>query len=92
MRIIENFKEKVQIEFKRKVYDEINSIPLHQSQKIIKYKKSGNFIIEIEVYVTNELLNKILSFGAAATIIKPMHIADTLQFVIQEMLKNYTKK
>jgi len=90
--IIENFKEKVQIEFKRKVYDEINSIPLHQSQKIIKYKKNGNFIIEIEVYVTNELLNKILSFGAAATIIKPMYIADTLQFVIQEMLKNYTKK
>ena len=84
--------EKVQIEFKSTGYDEIMSLPLHKSQKIIKYKKNGNFIIEIEVYVTKELINIIGQYWAAAKVIKPKWLVGVIKCLISEMYKMYNVK
>ena len=87
--IIEGLKEKIQIEFNKLVYDEINSIPIHPSQKIIKHKANGNFIVEIEIYVSNEFFNEVLSFGSSAIVLKPKWIVGMMKCYILNMHKDY---
>ena len=76
---------KTQIEFNKEFHDEINSISLHPSQQIVKYRKNGNFIIELKIYITNEFFNEILSFGASAKVLKPKWVVGMMKCYIQSM-------
>ena len=87
--IIEGLKEKVQIEFSKLVYDEVNSIPIHSSQKIIRFKANGDFIVEVEIYVTNEFFNEIMSFGSSAKVLKPQWAVGMMKCIILNMYHNY---
>lgn len=87
--IQEDLLEKTQIEFRKVVYDEVNSIPLHPSQTIVKHKKNGDFVVELEVYITNEFFNEILSFGPSAKVIKPNWVVGMMKCYIQTMAEAY---
>jgi predicted DNA-binding transcriptional regulator YafY len=78
-----------QIEFNKELHNEINSIPLHPSQQIVKYRKNGNFVIELKIYITNEFFNEVLSFGASAKILKPKWVVGMMKCYIQSMDKLY---
>ena len=87
--IIEGLKEKVKIEFKKIVYDEVNSIPLHSSQKIIEHKSNGNFIVEIEIYITNEFFGNIFSYATSAKVLEPKWVVGMMKCFILNMYNNY---
>ena len=79
----------VHIEFNKVLHNEINSIPLHRSQKIVKYRKNRNFIIELKIYITNEFFNEILSYGASAKVLKPKWVVGMMKCYVLTMANLY---
>ncbi len=51
--------------------------PLHSSQKIISEDNDG-FTVELEVYLTYELIEKVLSYGEDVLVLKPNELRDVV--------------
>lgn len=66
----------------------IISQPLHPSQRIIEQNESG-LEISLELYITQELIMSILSFGKQVTVLEPASLANQIQSTIKEMAANY---
>ncbi|MEO5647019.1 MAG: WYL domain-containing protein, partial [Chitinophagaceae bacterium] len=66
----------------------ILSQPLHHTQKLVK-QNDLEVQVEIEVYITHELIMNILSFGAGVTVIEPGSLRETLKSTIEIIRKNY---
>ena len=79
---------KVVLSFTPKTTPYILSQPLHHSQKIIQ-STGTEMIIELNVYLTKELLMSILSFGAEVKVIAPEILQQQLKKEIDRLQKMY---
>jgi len=66
----------------------IISQPLHPSQRIVAQTENG-LEISLELYITQELIMSILSFGKQVTVLQPASLAKQIQSTIKEMAANY---
>ncbi len=66
----------------------IETKPLHGSQRIIKYDKTG-VVIQLNIYVNRELEQLILSFGDDIRVISPQSLKRTIHEKIYKAYKNY---
>ncbi|MEI7474807.1 MAG: WYL domain-containing protein [bacterium] len=80
--------EKILLSFTPHQAQYILSQPLHQSQKLI-LENSKEVQIELEVYITQELIMSILGYGAGVKVLKPVHFKKQIKELIQQMLVNY---
>ncbi len=80
--------EKVVLEFNefQRVY--VESQPLHKSQKI-KNNSNGKLVIELEVYISHELVRLILSYGEAVRVLEPERLRKQIIETIKSTIKNY---
>jgi predicted DNA-binding transcriptional regulator YafY len=52
----------------------LDSLPLHDTQKIVKGHKDGSYEFELKVVVTEELIREILSYGGAIRVLQPLDL------------------
>lgn len=73
--------ERVQLEFSAH-HEQILATPLHHTQKAELTNNGENLVVEIEVFITPELISQLLSYSGSIKIISP----DTLVKKIKEVL------
>lgn len=73
--VLEGKPEKVVLEFENKEMRYLIDTPLHSSQLVIKEGKEHSQV-QLEVYVTTELVMTILSFGKKVKVLSPQRLAD----------------
>jgi len=62
--------------------------PLHHSQRVVSTKDQYT-IFELEVFISEELIRSLLSFGGEVTVLEPQSLVDTMQERIKMMVENY---
>lgn len=65
----------------------VKSLPWHSSQ-IIKDEKPTHSDFEMEVLITNDLINKIMSCVQFVTVLEPLHLKNTIINNLQQAIKN----
>mgnify|MGYP000235736180 CR=1 FL=1 len=80
--------EKIVLEFNAFQKDYVLSKPLHKSQKNIE-QTNDKLIIELEVYVTHELIQMILAYGEQVKVLEPDTLKKKVTAILKESLKNY---
>lgn len=66
----------------------ILSQPLHHSQRLV-LENDKEVQIELEVYITQELIMSILGYGPGVKVLKPVHFRKQIKDLIKHMLVNY---
>lgn len=80
----------VKLEFQPAQAKYIKSLPLHESQKVISDTPSG-LIIELELYLTYDLLMEILSYGGGVRVLEPDELKNQVKIAHKEGLGLYTE-
>ncbi len=80
--------EKVMLEFIPAQADYLRTLPLHNTQEIIRDDNDG-FRITLEVVLNYELTAKILSYGAGVEVLEPEHLRIKIGKTLKEALKKY---
>jgi proteasome accessory factor B len=68
----------------------LKAYPLHSSQKIIEEDKKS-LIIEINVYITYDLVKELLSYGPDLQVISPARLRNEMKNNLSATLKYYTE-
>lgn len=66
----------------------IKARPIHSSQRILK-ESNSILTIELNVIITHELINKILSYGKEVQVISPQSLKQTIKENLQAALGGY---
>lgn len=66
----------------------LKSLPLHHSQ-IVKKDNSKEFVIEIYVFLSFDLVMKILSYGNKVEVLKPMTFRNYIHSTLKDTIKQY---
>lgn len=85
--IIQKFDETpsmVELQFSGSSINYIVTLPLHHSQQIIQ-KDQDHVVLSLEVFITQELVMKILSYGSDVKVLAPQLLIDTVVSEIQKM-------
>ena len=69
----------------------IKSLPLHQSQKIV-VENPSELRIEIDVYITYDLVMEILSYGEYVRVIEPQSLVREISNTLECALMQYQQK
>jgi predicted DNA-binding transcriptional regulator YafY len=80
--------ETIELEFKADYAPYILTQPLHPSQKILR-SENDSLLISLDLIVTVEVINTILSFGKHVKVLKPAHLKDKVKTTLSECLKGY---
>ena len=78
----------VELQFHGQAINYIVSLPLHHSQQIIQ-ENEQQIIITLEVFITQELVMKILSYGSEVKVIAPTQLAEKIKVEILKMQDLY---
>lgn len=81
--------EKVVLEFDDFQRRYVLSQVLHKSQKMLE-DSNGKLVIELEVYITHELIQMVLSYGEQVKVIAPQHLKDKIKDVLLKSIASYT--
>ncbi len=80
--------EKILLSFTPAQAQYILSQPIHHSQQVI-LENSEEVRIQLELYITQELIMSILSYGAQVRVIKPAHFRKRILEIISTMFSKY---
>ena len=80
--------ENVQLKFTKTQGKYILTLPIHDSQKIIKETKEY-LIISLNVNITYELTSMILHWGKDVEVLKPLALRNEISNLLKQTLKNY---
>lgn len=80
--------ENIELVFSKSQANYINSQPLHQSQKLIE-ENVNSIVYGYQVYITQELIMTILSFGSQVTVKKPAKLKKLISQEILKMVNHY---
>jgi len=83
--------EKIIIKVDEKMAPYFKSLPWHQTQKIVKEDSTG-ILLEMELMVTNDLINKIMSIVQHTEIIEPNHLKEKIKLNLIKALRTYEKE
>jgi len=73
--------EKIVLEFSEFQIPYVLSQPLHKSQRVIE-QTNDKLIIELEVYMTHELMKLILSYGEQVKVLEPEKIINRIREIL----------
>ena len=82
--------EEIILSFNPKQGKYVKSLPLHESQEILK-ETQEELLVRLTVYVTYDLYMEILSFGENVKVVQPGHLAETVKSTFEEALNLYSK-
>lgn len=80
--------QKIVLQFTAYQAPYVISQPLHPSQKIVDQNDEG-LTISLELYITQELIMSILSYGKQVKVLEPASLAKEIQLTIKAMVENY---
>jgi predicted DNA-binding transcriptional regulator YafY len=80
--------EKVILSFQPIQAKYVISQPLHHSQKVV-FQNETELQIEMEVYITQELIMTVLGYGDAVKVLEPVGLIETIKGVIEKMKELY---
>ncbi len=80
--------EKVLLSFSPLQGKYIKTVPIHQSQKIVKDSKS-ELKVSLELVINHELKMQLLSYGENVTILQPKKLAEEIKESAKKMAKLY---
>jgi predicted DNA-binding transcriptional regulator YafY len=86
--VAEGKPEKVVLAFTTLQGKYIKTIPIHQSQKIIKESKE-ELRVSLELVINTELKMQLLSYGANVKVLQPKPLADEMKEAAKRMLSSY---
>ena len=66
----------------------IKSLPLHESQVILKDNEQ-ELLIKLTLFVTYDLLMEILSYGNNVKVLQPLSLVDEIRDCYENALKQY---
>lgn len=69
----------------------VETKPFHKSQQLIKERKDGSKIFEIEVVINQELQREFFGFADTIQILSPESLVDFMARKLQAASQNYTK-
>lgn len=80
--------EKIVLSFSPTQSQYILAQPMHHSQEII-LQNDIEVRVQLEVYITQELIMAILSYGTQVKVLSPANFSNTIKELIKEMSANY---
>ena len=80
--------EEVRLMFTQGQAPYILSQPLHHSQKTEKLD-SGDMMVSLRVFVTQELVMTILSYGVGVKVLSPASLVDRIRDISEAMARQY---
>ena len=80
--------EKIVLSFTQAQAQYVLAQPMHHSQTVL-LESAEEVRIQLEVYITQELIMSILSYGAQVTVLKPSHFRNRIKELITEMNAKY---
>lgn len=80
--------EKIVLSFSPSQAQYILAQPMHHSQLVI-LENEQEVRVQLEVYITQELIMVILSYGTQVRVLSPTHFKKSIQQLITEMSANY---
>lgn len=80
--------EKILLSFKGDKGKYIKSLPLHESQKIIK-EDDVELLVEVKLYVTHDFIMELLSHGEELEVIQPQSLRSRMGDILIATLKHY---
>lgn len=83
--------EKIIIKVDEKMAPYFKSLPWHQTQKILKEDSTG-ILLQMELMVTNDLINKIMSIVQHTEIIEPKPLKEKIKLNLTKALRTYEKE
>ncbi len=66
----------------------IKSLPLHETQKII-LDNSDELRIQLKLYITQDLIMEILSYGDSVKVLEPQYLAEQVKQAHERAFKQY---
>lgn len=66
----------------------VKSLPLHHTQKILR-DNDIELRISLQLYLTDDFIMELLSFGDSVKVLEPQELIEKLQLVYQKSLKKY---
>lgn len=66
----------------------IKTLPLHESQVILKDDKD-ELLIKLTLYVTHDFIMEILSYGDSVKVIQPISLIEEIKSIYENALKKY---
>jgi predicted DNA-binding transcriptional regulator YafY len=85
----ENKPAKVKLEFYKPLIDYILSEPLHPSQKSQLSKDGNSLLVEMEVYLSEELFTMIRGYGNKVKVLKPKVLIDYINLEANQVSEMY---
>ena len=80
--------EKIVLSVTKKQAQYLESLPLHESQYVIE-KKKNEVLIGLELFLTDDLINEILSLSRTGTVLQPKKLQDKIKSILKETLEKY---
>ncbi len=80
--------EKIVLSVTKKQAQYLESLPLHESQYVIE-KKKNEVLIGLELFLTDDLINEILSLSRTVTVLQPKKLQDKIKSILKETLEKY---
>ena len=90
--IYHNYKsqpQKIKLVFKEPYINQIINYPLSPYQTYSLSKDGKTLTVNLELYESYEIIEKILSFGASVKILSPVSLLEKIKGIAKEILKEY---
>ena len=92
--IYHNYKsqpQKIKLVFKEPYINQIINYPLSPYQTYSLSKDGKTLTVNLELYESYEIIEKILSFGASVKVLSPSSLALKIKGIVEEVLRGYNK-
>ena len=86
--VTDDLPETIELEFTSDYAPYILTQPLHPSQKILR-SENDSMLISLNLIVTFEVINTILSFGQHVKVLKPAHLKQKVKRTLTDCLNRY---
>lgn len=66
----------------------LDSLPIHESQRIVELNKDGSASFELNVAITEELIRELMSYGGSVIVDAPLSLKKEVKFRAQRILNS----
>lgn len=81
-------RQRVLLRFEVEQGQYVKTYPFHHSQQVVEENRQF-VLIELDMYVTYDLVKELLSFGATLTVLEPQSLRQVIQKAIRKALDQY---
>lgn len=81
--------EKVELKFTEEAKPYVLNKPLHHSQRVLSESKDGSLTVELQVWITIELVQAILSYGGNVKVLSPKSLVKQVKNALKAAIDRY---